>query len=101
MISYFDELKLAGKAEGRIEGRIEVKIEDIQTLTLRNFSFCPPELIEKCVQINDFEVLERIWNYALFRTHTIGELVNFVDKQIMEMNEKGALHSPRAVAIGE
>ena len=84
MISYFDELKLAGKAEGKIEGKIETRIEDIHNYLTREFESCPSDLIEKCVRINDFEILDRIWNFALFKAQDLDEIIDYVDSEMID-----------------
>ena len=81
MISYFDELELKGEKRGLVKGRIEEKISDICTFVQREFYQCPPELREKCVEVNDFPTLDQIWNFALFKAQSLDELMAFVDER--------------------
>ena len=81
MISYFDELKF----EGEIIGELKGKIKDICSFVRREFDVCPPELREKCARFNDLAVLERIWNFALFKAQSLTELMDFVDSQADEV----------------
>ena len=95
MISYFDELELKGEkrgekrglVKGRIEGMIQDKIESLKIESLcsfvqREFDQCPPELREKCVEVNDFPILDQIWNFALFKAQSLDELMAFVDERM-------------------
>ena len=84
MNSYFDELELKGERKGLIRGMIRDKIESICSFVEREFDNCPPELRANCVQINDFSILEQIWNFALFKAQSLDELMAFVDERVAD-----------------